>query len=120
MQLEACFVFEKFDTEHGEVERIRIKGSRIAIEHVIEAFNEGKQPREICERFPTLTLEQVYATITYHLHNKEAVEAYNERGERIADAYYQEYLREGPYWLRDKALRNRAAQEAPPDAPAHE
>jgi uncharacterized protein (DUF433 family) len=120
MRLEDCFEFEKFDTEHGEVERIRIKGSRVAVEHVIEKFKAGMEPREIRERFPTLTLAEVYATIAYYLANQETVEAYIGRGERVADAYYQEYLENGPYWLRDKALRKRAAQEGPPDKPAHE
>ncbi len=38
-------------------------------------FN-AKTPEEIQRRFPTLTLEQVYATITYYLHNKERIDAY--------------------------------------------
>ncbi len=28
------------------------------------------------KRFPTLTLEQIHATILYYLHNRESVEAY--------------------------------------------
>jgi uncharacterized protein (DUF433 family) len=120
MQLEDYFEFEKFDTEHGEVERIRIKGHRIDVEHVIEEFKEGAEPREIRERFPTLTLADVYATIAYYLTNREALEAYIERGKRVADAYYQDYLRYGPYWLKDKSLRKRGAQEGTPDKPAHE
>ncbi len=114
MQLEDYFEFEKFDSEHGEVERIRIKGHRVAIEMVVEEFKAGAQPKEILERFPTLTMEKVYAAITYYLHNQEAVEAYFERGKRIEDAYYQDYLRGGPYWLRDKALIGKAADDGTP------
>src|SRR5437764_7322154 len=98
MQLEDYFEFEKFPTKHGEVERIRIKGHRIAIERVLERFQAGMQPDQIQrEEFPTLTLAEVYATIAYYLHNKEAVDAYMRRSERVADAFYQEYLQRGPY-----------------------
>lgn len=97
MQLEDYFEFEKFETKFGPGERIRIKGHRISIENVIEYFNQGVEPNQIVrEIFPTLNLEQVYATITYYLHNKAEVEAYIRRGEQIAEAYYQEWLRQEP------------------------
>ena len=41
-------------------------------EHIFNA----KTPDELQRRFPTLTLEQIYATITYYLHNKEKIDAY--------------------------------------------
>ena len=110
MQLEDYFEFEKFDTKHGVAERIRIKGHRIAIEYVIECFNQGMQPDKIVrEIYPTLTLEEVYATITYYLHNKETVDEYNRRGEAVAQGYYQEYLQRGPFWLKEDAERERTA-----------
>ena len=111
MQLEDYFEFEKFDTPYGPVERIRIKGHRIAIEHVLEFYNKGVSAEEIAKvHYPTLTLEEVYATLTYYLHNKAAVDAYNERGEAIADAYYQEWLRNHkPSPLEEKLRRLRVS-----------
>ena len=50
MQLEDYFDFEKFDTKFGPVERIRIKGHRISIEHLIEYFNRGWAPTRFSER----------------------------------------------------------------------
>jgi uncharacterized protein (DUF433 family) len=115
MQLEDYFEFERFPTEHGEVERIRIKGHRIRIENIVELYSSGKTAEEIQRQsYPSLTLEEVYAAITYYLRNKEAVEAYIARGERVADAYYREYLEHGPYWLRDKALKQRELAQKPP------
>lgn len=97
MQLEDYFEFEKLDTKHGLAERIRIKGHRIAIDHVIECFKLGVQPDQIVrEHYPTLTLEEVYATVTYYLHNQAEVDSYLQRSERIADAWYQEYLQQEP------------------------
>lgn len=56
---------------------IRIKGHRIGIESVLyEYIHRAQTPDEIAVRFPTLTLEEIYATILYYLHNKEAVDAY--------------------------------------------
>jgi uncharacterized protein (DUF433 family) len=56
---------------------IRIKGSRIGIESVLyEYIHREQSPEAIAARFPTLTLEQVYATILYYIQNRETVEAY--------------------------------------------
>ena len=58
---------------------IRIQGSRIGIESVLlEYLHRARTPEQIVERFPTLRLDQVYATILYYLQNKERVEAYLE------------------------------------------
>ena len=62
--------------------------------------------------YPSLTLEEVYATILYYLHNKGAVDTYLEQSERIADAWYREYLEKGPYFLRDEAEARIAAGKA--------
>jgi uncharacterized protein (DUF433 family) len=110
MQLEDYFEFEKFETKFGPVERIRIKGHRISIEHVIEFFSQGLAPDVIQrDQYPSLTLEEVYATITYYLHNKPQVDDYIRRGEEVAEAYYQEYLQQEPDEV-GKRLRALAAE----------
>lgn len=56
---------------------IRLKGTRIGIETILfDHIFRAKTPEEIAKTYPSLTLEQVYATILYYLHNKPAVEAY--------------------------------------------
>jgi uncharacterized protein (DUF433 family) len=67
---------------------IRIKGTRVGIETVLyEYIHRGQSAEQIAERFDTLTLEQVYATILYYLHNRETISAYLadwlEYGERV-------------------------------------
>jgi uncharacterized protein (DUF433 family) len=70
MQLEDYFDFQAPDD-------IRLKGHRIGIESVLyEYVHRHQTAEEIGRRFETLTLEQVYATILYYLHNKEAVSKY--------------------------------------------
>jgi uncharacterized protein (DUF433 family) len=77
MQLEDYFDFNTKPVEH-----IRIKGTRISLDHVIELYKMGKRPEEIAGQHHTLELVQVYAAITYYLQNKDAVEAYLARGEQ--------------------------------------
>lgn len=70
MQLEDYFDFQRPDD-------IRIKGTRIGIESLLyEYAHRGQTAEEIAARFLTVTLEQVYATILFYLHNKETVSAY--------------------------------------------
>ena len=79
MQLEDYFDFLSEDD-------IRIKGTRIGIESVLyEYIHRDQEPKAIVQCYHTLSLEQVYATILYYLHNKERV------GEYLAD--YLEYCR---------------------------
>src|SRR5437763_14089956 len=110
MQLEDYFEFEKFETKHGPVDRIRIKGHRIAIEHVVDLFNQGMSPERIRHNFPTLNLEKVYATITYYLANQQAVDEYIVQGKAVADAYYQEWLA-NPNPVRDRLRAKKAERE---------
>ncbi len=56
---------------------IRIKGSRIGIESVLyEYIHRNKSAEEIAGHFPSLTSEQIYATILYYLSNRESTEKY--------------------------------------------
>ena len=70
MQLEDYFNFLAPDD-------IRIKGSHIGIETIIyEYIYRSQTPEEIAQTYTSLSLEQVYATILYYLHNKQAVGKY--------------------------------------------
>ena len=56
---------------------IRIKGTRIGIETVLyESLHLSQTPEEIVENYPTLTLEEVYATILYYLQNPIKIGSY--------------------------------------------
>jgi len=56
---------------------IRLKGTRIGIETILfDYLFHGKTPEEIAQIYPSLTLEQVYATILYYLHNRLVIDAY--------------------------------------------
>lgn len=117
MQLEDYFEFEKLDTRFGEVERIRLKGTRIDIETIIRDYEGGHLAEQIVADYqPSLTLEQVYATLTYYLRNQSVVKAYMKRGEAIGEAYFQEYLTREPSEVvkRLKALKAQREQATAP------
>jgi uncharacterized protein (DUF433 family) len=105
MQLEDYFEFEKFDDR----ECIRVKGTRVLIEILLDEFNQGISPEKIQENYPTVTREQVYASITYYLHYRKEIDAYMEKSREVADAAYQEWLRThtpSPLEERLRALRS--------------
>jgi len=93
---------------------VRVKGTRVPIDVLIEEFNRGTVPDRIQKSFPTTTLEQVYATITYYLHNRAEVDEYLRRGRERAEAAYQEHLRRQP--PSPLAEKLRALRAAPPDS----
>ncbi len=59
--------------EHGVV---RVGGTRVTLDQIVAAFREGATAEEIALRFSTLDLADVYATIAYYLHHREAVDRY--------------------------------------------
>ncbi|MBC8122700.1 MAG: DUF433 domain-containing protein [Gemmatimonadaceae bacterium] len=70
MQLEDYFDFQGPDD-------IRIKGTRVGIETVLDDYlHQDKTAEYIQQTYPSLTLEQVYATILYYHRNQEQVQEY--------------------------------------------
>lgn len=56
---------------------IRVKGTRIGIETILfDYLDLGLFAEQIATRYRTLSLEQVYATLTYYWHNREQVDTY--------------------------------------------
>jgi uncharacterized protein (DUF433 family) len=65
---------------------IRVGGSRVALETVIDVFNTGASAEEIVRDFPVLRLDDVYAVITYYLRHRAEVDEYVARRRAEADA----------------------------------
>jgi len=70
---------------------IRIKGTRVGIETILwDYLDLGLFPEQIAVRYRTLSLEQVYATLTYYWRNREQVEAYLRTVEKELERQRQE------------------------------
>lgn len=79
---------------------IRVGGTRVRLETVVYAFNEGATPEEIVSQYPALSLENVYSVIAYYLGNRAKLDAYlrqrQEEGARVREEIessqeYQEF-----------------------------
>ncbi len=121
MQLEDYFDSEMIETKFGPVERIRVKGHRISIEHVLEYYKEGFSPETIQrDVLPTLSLEKIYATILYYQANREKIEAYLKRTEEIGSQFEKEHDKQGESEavrrLKQRLAEKRASILAPAEA----
>ncbi len=66
-----------------------VEGTRIALDSVVYAFQDGLPPESIVQSFPLLNLEQVYGAITFYLANRTAIDAYLATEEAAFDAMPQ-------------------------------
>jgi uncharacterized protein (DUF433 family) len=55
---------------------VRVGESRVLLELVIHAFQDGATPEVIVQSYPSVTLADVYGVIAYYLRHKVAVEQY--------------------------------------------
>src|SRR5215467_3248377 len=54
-----------------------IVGTRISLDSIVQAFQDGESPEGILRSFPMAgPLVRIYGAITFYLENKEKVEAY--------------------------------------------
>jgi uncharacterized protein (DUF433 family) len=53
-----------------------VSGTRISLDSIVYAFQQGIPPEGIVQSFPLLTLEQVYGAITFYLANRAEIDAY--------------------------------------------
>ena len=55
---------------------LRVGKTRVPLDTVVYAFNQGASAEEIVMSYPTLDLGDVYAVVNYYLHNRTEVDAY--------------------------------------------
>src|SRR5579884_2014178 len=69
---------ENLDTEKLISERhggLFVGPSRVLVEHIVIAREQGRTPEQIHESFPTLALTEIYGAILYYLEHKEVLDA---------------------------------------------
>ena len=65
--------------ETHSTDDVRVKGTRVGLEHVLSAYLAGSLPEEIALEYPTVTLEQVHGVIAWYLGNRDQADAYLRR-----------------------------------------
>lgn len=92
---------------------MRVGGTRVTLETLVAAFNDGATAEEIVQQYPSLPLSDVYAVLGYYLRRRPEVEAYlrqrqaftmevRERNESLFD----------PQGIRDRLLARRSERKA--------
>jgi len=60
---------------------MRVGGTRVTLDTVVGAFNDGASAEDIASMYPSLDLADVYAVIAYYLRRRAEVDAYLRRRE---------------------------------------
>jgi uncharacterized protein (DUF433 family) len=89
---------------------VRVGGTRVTLDSVVYAFNDGATAEEIAYRYPSLDLVDIYATIAYYLQSRPAVDEYLLRRDDEARAVRQDNeSRFDPAGLRERLLARKHA-----------
>lgn len=63
---------------------LRVRATRVGVEHILTAYLAGRLPEEISLDYPTTTLDQVYGVIAWYLRNRNEVDEYLANWQRRA------------------------------------
>ncbi|MCP3964107.1 MAG: DUF433 domain-containing protein [bacterium] len=92
---------------------VRVGGTRVTLDTVVEAFNEGLTAEEIAQQYPVLELGDVYAVIGYYLHHREHVREYLQEREQSASEIRARIEDELPRaGFRERLLARRREQQS--------
>ena len=91
---------------------VRVGSSRVTLDTVVAAFNEGATAEEIVYQYPSLHLADVYAVIGYYLQRRSDVETYLRQRQQQRDVVRgQNEARFDPRDIRSRLLARRAGKE---------
>ena len=70
---------------------IRVKGTRLLIDMIVEAHNRGECPEEIFESFPSdiYTVADIYSIIAYYLTHRTKIDKYIAKREKEAEKIWK-------------------------------
>lgn len=91
---------------------VRVGGTRVTLDTIVAAFEEGATAEEIAHQYPSLHLADVYAVIGYYLRRRPDIEAYlHQRRQQASDIRKQNEARFDPHGVRDRLLARRTKQQ---------
>jgi len=89
----------------------RVADTRVRLDSVITAFQNGCGVEEIQRKFPSLEQADIYAVLTYYFWNREKVDAYLEERRRLAEEVRQEIEARDPSdGILERLIERRAAR----------
>lgn len=88
---------------------VRVAGTRIPLERIIRAFLAGSTPEQIAHDYDVLSLQDVYAVVSYYLHHRPDVDAYLAEAEQATARARDEIERQyDPAGIRARLLAKRS------------
>jgi uncharacterized protein (DUF433 family) len=88
----------------------RVTGTRVRLDTILTAFQQGSSAEEIVLKFPSLRLTDVYSVITYYLWHRQEVDEYLQRRCELAESVQAENEARFPsQGIRQRLLDRRGA-----------
>lgn len=88
---------------------VRVGKTRVTLDTVVAAFQEGMTPEGIADQYPSLQLAEIYSVIGYFLCHEAEVEAYlRSRQQRAAQVRQENETRFDPEGIRNRLLARRS------------
>lgn len=95
---------------------MRVGETRVTLDTVVHAFEQGHTAEEIIIHYPALKLADVYAVIAYYLNNQAAVEAYLRRQEEATQKTWEQIEARPDYQrFRQRLIARHRAKMNPSD-----
>jgi uncharacterized protein (DUF433 family) len=85
----------------------RVAGTRVPLETILAAFEDGATAEEIADRYPAVAVADIYTVIGYYLRHREPIDAYLEQAQRQQAEMIREIDRQFPKALRERWLARR-------------
>jgi uncharacterized protein (DUF433 family) len=87
---------------------VRVGGSRVTLDTLVYAFRQGATAEEIVQDYPSLSLPDVYAALSFYLQSRGEVEQYLLERERKREGVRRENeASSDPVGLRERLLARR-------------
>lgn len=93
---------------------IRVAGTRVSLDSVVLAFQDGATPEEICLDFPSLDLAKVYSVLAHYLTHREIIDTYLVTQHRFVEATRREREAHQSPFLAELRRRVAARRALPP------
>jgi len=83
----------------------KVGGTRVTLDTVVKAFIRGATAEEIAQQYPSVSLSDIYSTISYYLQNRNEVDKYLAKRKKQAQTVKRENeKRLDPHGIRERLL----------------
>jgi uncharacterized protein (DUF433 family) len=93
---------------------MRVGDTRVTLDTVVHAFEQGHTAEEIVSQYPALRLADVYAVIAYYLNHRAEVQAYLLQQQEEAQKIWEQFETKVDYQaFRERLLARHKAKTSP-------